>query len=214
MYRSFLTSIAFLLSVGISVAGPAEDCYPTSGDLFGDAVIKGCTAYIEQSRGDKTLLRQVYSKRGLLYFFSREYDLAIADYTKSIELGLDDAFHYHLRGAAYLKSGRAELSIADHTKAIELEPRNAGHYNERALAYLAARRAPQALVDAEKALALSPEKSDNSFRWHIVFTRALIFEALGRVRDAVSDYHSIPIMSPVFSESRQALTRLGAKPFP
>jgi uncharacterized protein YjbI with pentapeptide repeats len=48
------------------------------------------------------------------------YDAAIADYTKAIELDLNDASAYYMRGRVYSKKGEYDKAIADLEKYIEL----------------------------------------------------------------------------------------------
>jgi tetratricopeptide (TPR) repeat protein len=80
--------------------------------------------------------------RGLAYFRKREYENAIADYTKAITLVdraialLDQqlqarllasyrnllASHYMVRGLAREKTGDSELAIADLRRSLEIVP--------------------------------------------------------------------------------------------
>ena len=57
-----------------------------------------------------------------------QHDLAIADYTKAVELNPKDQQTYFLRGLAYDKIGQDELAIADFTKVIELDPKDEKAY--------------------------------------------------------------------------------------
>ena len=64
------------------------------------------------------------------------YELAIADYSKAIEI--DPAFaeaHYN-RGSSFYELRRNEEAIADLTRAIELNPDEARYYAQRSLVYL------------------------------------------------------------------------------
>ena len=51
-----------------------------------------------------------------------EYDEAISDATKAIELDSEYADSYSTRGASYDKLGAHEKAISDYTKALELDP--------------------------------------------------------------------------------------------
>jgi tetratricopeptide (TPR) repeat protein len=63
-----------------------------------------------------------------------EYNEAIADYIKAIDLDLTDAIAYCIRGNARYNLGQYNEAIADYTKAIELNPTYAIAYNNRGLA--------------------------------------------------------------------------------
>ena len=64
-----------------------------------------------------------------------QYDKAISDYTKAIEINPRFAEAYYNRGLAYGKKGQYDKAISDYTKAIEINPRFAEAYNNRGDAY-------------------------------------------------------------------------------
>lgn len=78
---------------------------------------------------------EAYVERGNLLFKYGHLDLAIADYTKAIELKptLPDA--YNNRGLVYNWQKKWEPALADITKAIQLSPQNPLYYKNRAAAY-------------------------------------------------------------------------------
>ena len=61
-----------------------------------------------------------YSNRGFAYYNQEEYEKAIVDYSKSIELDPTDAGVYSLRGLAYELLGDEKKAAADSAKAKEL----------------------------------------------------------------------------------------------
>ena len=63
--------------------------------------------------------------------FLKNYEKAIADYTKAIELRPDDASAYNNRGISFVALKNNEKAIADYTKAIKLKPDFASAYNNR-----------------------------------------------------------------------------------
>ena len=77
--------------------------------------------------------------------------LAIADYTKSIELDSKDAWAYYDRGIVYNDKKEYSLAIADYTKAIEIDPKYAQAYINRADAYEAKGEKMLADKDRQKA---------------------------------------------------------------
>ncbi len=61
--------------------------YQKDGDTL--ALLLALQSIIEAQRGRSELVLQVYLLRGLVYHSQKEYDAAIEDYTKVLELNLD-----------------------------------------------------------------------------------------------------------------------------
>ena len=86
-----------------------------------------------------------------------EYDRAIADYTKAIEINPAFADAYDNRGYTYYSLKRYEEALYDHNKAIELGPTSyASVYNNRGLAYLAKGALDRAIQDFDEAVRVKP----------------------------------------------------------
>ena len=66
-----------------------------------------------------------YALRGELYVEQGDYDLAIADFNKAIELDPESYLPYSLRGDLYVEQGVYDLAIADFNKVIESNPEDA-----------------------------------------------------------------------------------------
>ncbi len=113
-----------------------------------------CTVLIESGHESTQQLAIDYYNRGLGSGRKGHNDLAIADYTKAIEINPDLALAYSNRSFTYVKLGRFDDAIADGTKAIALTPNFALAYTNRAAAENAIGRREEALADATKAIAL------------------------------------------------------------
>jgi tetratricopeptide (TPR) repeat protein len=61
-----------------------------------------------------------YNNRGAAFMNKGEYDEAIADLDKAIELSPEFAMAYSNRGAAYINKGEYDKAISDSNKAIKL----------------------------------------------------------------------------------------------
>ena len=75
-----------------------------------------------------------YENRGISKDDLKDYEGAIADFTKAIELDPDFATYYSNRGKDKIILKDYTGAIADYTKAIELNPSNATYYSNRGLA--------------------------------------------------------------------------------
>jgi tetratricopeptide (TPR) repeat protein len=95
---------------------------------YDKALIKEITVYQSKSI-DQTA--EEYFYRGLIKFNKKDYNGAIFDYTKAIELNSNNSSIYHNRGLAKINLGDIEGSIEDYTKAIELDPDYVSAYMNR-----------------------------------------------------------------------------------
>jgi len=89
---------------------------------------------------EKTTLKdpkdaEAYFNRGLAYDDKGQYDQAISDYSKAIEINPGLAEAYINRGNAYSKKGQYDKAISDYSKAIEINPKYADAYINRGLAH-------------------------------------------------------------------------------
>ena len=76
-----------------------------------------------------------YYRRGNAWCTKGDYDRAIANYSKAIELDERFAVAYGNRGSAYLGKSHYDRAISDYNKAIEINPKLAEAYYNRGLAY-------------------------------------------------------------------------------
>ncbi len=95
-----------------------------------------------------------YNNRGFAYYLKQEYDRAITDYNKAIELDPKYAMAYNNRGIAYFLKKEPDKSIADYSKAIEINPKYADAYNNRGVAYYLKKEYDKAWEDVYKAQGL------------------------------------------------------------
>lgn len=153
----------------------AKDCY-FNKDF--DCVILFCT----QSISLKPDYANAYFKRGDAYDEIGQYELAINDYTKAIELNYEPLITvYQYRGLTYLKMKEYVLSISDLDFALSVAP-DANSYHNRAQAHFYLRNYEQALLDVNKAIDMEPSSSG----WYV--TRAGIYRKMGENEKAIADY--------------------------
>ncbi len=97
-----------------------------------------------------------YHSLGFTHFGVNRYDLAVADFTKAIELDPNYLVAYYNRGVAYFDLGRYDVAIMDFTKAMELGLKGKGTYHIRGLAYVKQGQYDLAIADFDKALEVDP----------------------------------------------------------
>jgi Flp pilus assembly protein TadD len=93
-----------------------------------------------------------YSRRGNVYGRKGQFDKAIADYNKAIEINPKDAMAYNNRGVEYQNKGQYDRAVADYNKAIELNSKYAFPYYNIGCIYSLQNNLSKALKYLELAL--------------------------------------------------------------
>lgn len=122
-----------------------------------------------------------YFNQGLLAAQRGEYELAIENFTKSLELNPDDPITLNNRGNVYLSTGEFDKAIGDYDKAISLKPGLPMAWMNRGNAYLYKKELNRAIDDYSKAIELDP-KDDAAWK-----NRASAYISLGKLRMAFED---------------------------
>ncbi|MCX5666859.1 MAG: tetratricopeptide repeat protein [Candidatus Omnitrophica bacterium] len=73
--------------------------------------------------------------KGIEWGKKGEFDKAIAEFNKAIEVNPNDPLAFYNRGSAYDCKRDYDKAISDYSKAIELNPKFATAYNSRAIDY-------------------------------------------------------------------------------
>ena len=97
---------------------------------------------------DNLTLAEAYCYRAYAYGSRKEYNLAIENYNKAIELKPDFAYAYRNRGVTHEINDRIDSAIGDYSKVIELNPDSSFAYSERGRAY---RKKSAAVLTGKKA---------------------------------------------------------------
>src|SRR5262249_25621993 len=150
----FIATTAALSASAPSKAQQSREwvlCANREGTFSSDIAIAGCTAVINSRTQPWSNVAIAYDNRGLAYQAKREYDRAVADHTKAIELNPKYATAYNNRGIA---TGDYDRAIADYNRAIELDPNFADAYLRRGLAYEGKGDSERSIADYTKAIVL------------------------------------------------------------
>jgi Flp pilus assembly protein TadD len=123
-----------------------------------------------------------WNNRGHAYNELHQYDKALADFTKAIELAPKNVTVWSNRGYAYLELHQYDKAIADYSKAIELDPKMAAAWNNRGYAYLELHQYDKAIADYSKAIELDPK---DAAAWN---NRGLAYQEFHQYDKAVADH--------------------------
>jgi len=123
-----------------------------------------------------------YHERARTWIKLQEYQEAIDDCNRVIQLKKDSAkLHYH-KGLAYIGLKNYAAAIASLSRAIELNCRYAGAYNNRGQAYAILQKYDKAIADFNAAIKIRPEYA-LAYR-----NRATIYHVRGDYESALIDY--------------------------
>ena len=105
-----------------------------------------------------------YMKRATAYLQSGDYNSALKDADKVVELK-PDALSYSFRAIVYTLLKDYERAVKDYDKAIKLEPDNVDHYKSRAKCHFELKDYERTVKDYNKAIELDPKhRSEYEYR--------------------------------------------------
>jgi tetratricopeptide (TPR) repeat protein len=178
-----------------------------------------------------------YRYRGELRTDAGENRLAIADFSESIRLKMDDASAFAGRGRAKFSDKNLGGSIADYSEAIRLSPRSADFYVQRGHVEIVSKQLDAAIGDLTAAIRLNPSSAQalntrgaayaskrdfdsaiNDYTAAIALfpfpaiyaNRGYAYEAEGRSHEAIDDLQYALLHDPSQVGARDGLKRLGA----
>ncbi len=85
-----------------------------------------------------------------------EFNLALADYNKSLEMKADNATAYLNRGKTHYTLKSYDLSVKDFDKAVELNPKDSVAFLARGVSYEQLGETQKSMVDYQRAIDLDP----------------------------------------------------------
>ncbi len=143
-----------MLGQGRTSAAPLNPCYASSQQNRFDDAIRDCTAAISGNPADPGF----YEARAYAHANKKNAVLAIADFTKSLELFPGNSRALTLRGSVYSATGRIDLAMVDYTAAIKLDPTNLYALFQRADVYNFKGDKASAIADLQAILRVSPNE--------------------------------------------------------
>lgn len=112
----------------------------------------------EVSKNDSYAL--AYYSRGVAYYTNKEWDKAMADYSRTIEIDPNYTDAYFNRAIYYDNSGQFDKAIADYSRAIAINPKYTQAYANRAAVYGKTGQLDLAIADCSRAIEIDPKFTD------------------------------------------------------
>ena len=97
-----------------------------------------------------------YANAGKIMIDKTEYQKAVDEISKAIDLEPEYNTAYYYRSLAYMNMDEYEKAISDIDKAIKFAPKVFGYFNHRGTVYLFWKKYPKAIEDFTKALTIEP----------------------------------------------------------
>ncbi len=143
---------------------------------------------------DKNLLiYAIYNNRGTLVNRKGEYDSAILNYNRAIEIDPELTTAYNNRGNAYLSKGLFNRAMVDFSTALNIDPRNVNAYINRGRTYQAKGRYDWAIFEYNRAIEIDPE-FPNAY-----YYRGLAYQSKGQLERAILDYKKAIKIDPKYT---------------
>lgn len=114
-----------------------------------------------------------------------EYDRALSDFSKAIQLKTSDPNVYVGRANIYSIKGQFDSALTDYSKAIELNSSDAPTYLNRAGAYILKKEYDKAILDYSKALNLDPHLTDARKNRSYAYTK------MGEYKNSIIDLNEL-----------------------
>jgi tetratricopeptide (TPR) repeat protein len=194
-YAEFITQdlpgqIAFLSFFALGQSYYTEQAYAESAQVIEKAV-----SLLDEASAI-TGAAEAYFRLGWLYSLPLpDFEQAIANYDRAIDLNPAYTIAYNNRGNAHKALQDYQRAIADYDRAIDLNPQYAIAYNNRGNAYRALQDYQRAITDYDRAIDLNPEyaKAYNN--------RGIAYKDLQDYQQAIADYDRAIDLNPQYAEA-------------
>ncbi|MBW7992521.1 MAG: tetratricopeptide repeat protein [Planctomycetes bacterium] len=136
-----------------------------------------------------------YYNQGTEYADKGQYDQAISEFTKAIEIDPMYAPAYHNRGFTYADQHQYDKAITDLTKAIEINPKNAAAYYGLGQAYCKKGQYDQAISEFTKAIEINPKDAE------AYNNRGCAYDYKGQYDQAIADFTKAIEINPRYGKA-------------
>ena len=166
------------------------------------AAVEDLTRCLETSDPPAEMLAPIHGSRGIAFLALQQFQPAVDDFDKVIELAPNDPVAYFSRGFARGKLGDYQGCVDDLDRAIELNPKNTPAYVIRGVARLHLGDDREAIDDFDRAIEIDPDLSE------AYSGRGMAWSHLGEDQKAIGDFDLAIELAP--SDAALYLQRAGA----
>lgn len=160
-----------------------------------DEAIACFTDVIKLEPANAVAYAAAYNNRAFAYGQKGDFDHAIEDCNKAIEINPNHAGAYHNRGGIYLGKGAYNLAIADLGMAINLNPDFSNAYYNRGYVYASIGKHNLAIKDYNKAIEL-----DSNYV-SAYYSRSYVYASIGEYNRAIEDCSKVIEIKPDLADA-------------
>ncbi len=142
-----------------------------------------------------------YNERGIAYSDNGDYDSAIVDFSRAVEINRNFSNGFFNRGNAFQAKREFAKAILDYTEAIRIAPNSLKAYINRGVVYYSNKEYEKAVLDFKRAIEINP------FDTMAYFHLAYLYTSLGKKEQAIGVYKEILKINP---EGAAAYYKLGS----
>ncbi len=136
-----------------------------------------------------------YNNRGRAYGNMGEYDKAMDDFRRAIQINPRCAEAYYNLGLVYALKGDDENALKNYDQAIALYPNYAAAYNNRGLVLVNKKAYDRAIADYDQALRITPRSPD------VYYNRGLAYFHKQNYDQAIADYSQALLLNPRYGNA-------------
>lgn len=151
--------------------------------------------YNEEATSKAESNAEPYYNRGLDYLRKSQYDEAIIELNKAIEIYPRYANAYSDRGYAYMQKRQFDRAISDFTKTLDINPQHHYAHTNRGLAYFKKSQYDKAISEFNKAIEINPKIGET------YYYRGLAYFNIGKNDRAIADYNYAIKLNPTYAEA-------------
>ncbi len=196
-----IAAVSLIATIAPGLAQTAQQWKCTGNrDFPFDQQIAGCTRAINSKKYTGNRIAWAYFYRGVVYYNMDDYDGAIADLSRALDLCKQDScfqfervYAYFFRGLASGEKKDFDRGIADYGEAIRLNPKYRLAYHNRGDLYSAKSDYERAIADFSEAIKLDPDDADTYSR------RGVMYVGKGDFNNAVADFTEAIARDPKFA---------------
>ncbi|MCA0239151.1 MAG: tetratricopeptide repeat protein [Bacteroidetes bacterium] len=146
-----------------------------------DPTIEILAKILKYAKIESSVTSKVYGLRGYEFQLKSDYENAVEDFNKAIELDDKYTFAYTFRGETYHLMNKFDEAISDLNKAIELDDKYSWAYTNRGEIYRQMNKFDEAISDLNKAIELN-----DKYSWAYA-NRGETYRQINKFDEAISD---------------------------